>query len=94
MAGLKERFRAEMMGRFGMQDAEMRFAAQRIAANPSHAVRLAKRLQREAMYTRLDTHLEMAAGFQALSHQTEDHREAVNAFLEKRPPVFRTLDNG
>ena len=33
MAQLKERFRSEMLGRFGMQDAEMRFAAQRLAAN-------------------------------------------------------------
>jgi enoyl-CoA hydratase/carnithine racemase len=68
--------------------------AQRIAANPSHAVRLAKRLHREGMHTRLDTHLEMAAGFQALSHQTQSHREAVNAFIEKRSPDFRSMDNG
>lgn len=63
--------------------------ARRIAANPPHAVRLTKRLLREAMHTRLDTLLEMAAAFQALSHQTDDHREAVAAFLEKRAPVFR-----
>jgi enoyl-CoA hydratase/carnithine racemase len=62
--------------------------AQRIASNPTHAVRLAKRLQREGMSTRLDTHLEMAAGFQALAHQTDDHREAVSAFLDKRAPRF------
>jgi enoyl-CoA hydratase/carnithine racemase len=35
-----------------------------------------------------DTLLELAAAYQALSHQTPDHREAVAAFLEKRPPVF------
>lgn len=62
--------------------------ASRIAANPPHAVRLAKRLMREALHSRLDTVLELSAGFQALSHQTADHREAVQAFLEKRPPVF------
>lgn len=62
--------------------------AERIAANPPHAVRLTKRLLREAMHTRLDTLLEMAAAFQALSQQTEDHREAVAAFLEKRAPQF------
>lgn len=62
--------------------------AQRIAANPPHAVRLTKRLLREAMHTRLDTLLEMAAAFQSLSHQTADHKEAVAAFLGKRPPVF------
>ncbi len=63
--------------------------AARIAANPGHAVRLSKRLLREGLHTRLDTILEMAAAFQALSHQTDDHREAVQAFLEKRTPVFK-----
>lgn len=62
--------------------------AERIAANPPHALRLTKRLIREGMHTRLDTHLEMAAGLQALSHQTAHHREAVDAFLNKRPPSF------
>jgi enoyl-CoA hydratase/carnithine racemase len=31
----------------------------------------------------------MAAAFQALSHQTQDHKEAVSAFLAKRPAVFK-----
>lgn len=62
--------------------------ARQIAANPPHAVRLAKRLMREALHTRLDTLLEMSAVFQVLSHQDEDHKEAVAAFLERRPPVF------
>jgi enoyl-CoA hydratase/carnithine racemase len=63
--------------------------ANAIAANPPHAVRLAKRLLREALHTRLDTLLEMSAAFQVLSHQTADHQEAVAAFIEKRQPVFR-----
>lgn len=63
--------------------------ALRIAVNPPHAVRLTKRLLREAMHTRLDTLLEMSSAFQALSHQTDDHKEAVAAFLAKRPPVFK-----
>jgi enoyl-CoA hydratase/carnithine racemase len=63
--------------------------AQEIAANPPHAVRLTKRLIRESMHTRLDTSLELAAAFQALCHQTDDHREAVHAFLEKRPATFK-----
>ncbi|WP_250504178.1 crotonase/enoyl-CoA hydratase family protein [Caballeronia sp. AZ7_KS35] len=62
--------------------------AARIAANPPHAVRLAKRLMREALHTRLDTLLELSATFQALAHQTPDHREAVAAFIEKREPAF------
>lgn len=63
--------------------------AEQIAANPPHAVRLAKRLMREGMHTRLDTLLELSAAYQALSHQTADHSEAVAAFIEKRSPVFK-----
>jgi enoyl-CoA hydratase/carnithine racemase len=66
-----------------------RAMAQRIAANPPHAVRLTKRLLRESMHTRLETLLELSAAFQSLSHATADHREAVAAFLEKRPPMFK-----
>ncbi|OGB06251.1 MAG: enoyl-CoA hydratase [Burkholderiales bacterium RIFCSPHIGHO2_12_FULL_69_20] len=62
--------------------------AQRIAANPSHALRLTKRLLREGQHMRLDSLLELSAAFQALSHHTDDHLEAVNAFLEKRPPAY------
>lgn len=63
--------------------------AERIASNPPNAVRLAKRLMREALHTRLDTLLEMSAALQVLSHQDSDHSEAVAAFLEKRTPVFK-----
>jgi len=63
--------------------------AQRIAVNPPHAVRMAKRLLLEGRHTRLDTLLEMSAAMQALTHATGDHRESVNAFLEKRKPVFK-----
>ena len=62
--------------------------ANRIAANPSHSVRLSKRLMREAIHSRLDTVLELSAAFQAMSHKTPDHKEAVDAFLEKRPAKF------
>lgn len=62
--------------------------AQRIAANPAHALRLTKRLLREGQHMRLDSLLELSAAFQALSHHTDDHHEAVNAFLDKRAPHF------
>lgn len=62
--------------------------AQRVAVNPPYAVRMAKRLLIEGRHSRLDTLLELSAGLQALAHATADHREAVNAFLEKRKPVF------
>ena len=62
--------------------------AQRIALNPSHALRLTKRLLREGQNVRLDTLLELSAAYQALAHHTEDHLEAVNAFLDKRSAQF------
>jgi enoyl-CoA hydratase/carnithine racemase len=67
-----------------LQDA--RALALRIAANPGHALRLTKRLLREGQHMRLESLLELSASFQALAHHTEDHQEAVRAFLEKRTP--------
>jgi enoyl-CoA hydratase/carnithine racemase len=63
--------------------------AARIAVNPPSAVRMAKRLLIEGRHSRLDTLLELSASLQALAHSTADHREAVNAFLEKRKPEFK-----
>lgn len=67
---------------------QARALASRIAANPSHAVRMTKRLIRESRLASLSTILEASAAAQALCHTTSDHAEAVNAFLEKRTPVF------
>lgn len=77
-----------------VSDAELLMAAHavagRIAANPAHAVRMTKRLMREARTAPLSTILELSAAAQALSHTTADHAEAVAAFLAKRTPRFGT----
>lgn len=57
--------------------------ARRIAANPPHALRMTKRLLREGQHTRLDTLLEMSAGFQALAHHTAEHEQALEGFLRR-----------
>ena len=62
--------------------------AGRITQHASHGLRLTKRLMREGIHSRLDTVLEMSAVFQAVSHKTPDHSEAVNAFIEKRAARF------
>ncbi|MEP7348632.1 MAG: crotonase/enoyl-CoA hydratase family protein [Sphingorhabdus sp.] len=62
--------------------------ASRITCNPPRALRLTKRLLREAQTARMSEILELSAAFQALAHETPDHAEAVNAFLEKRSPTF------
>jgi enoyl-CoA hydratase/carnithine racemase len=68
--------------------AAARDLARRIAANPPDALRMTKRLLREGQYMRLSSLLELSASYQALAHSTEDHKEAVNAMLEKRRPVL------
>jgi 2-(1,2-epoxy-1,2-dihydrophenyl)acetyl-CoA isomerase len=68
--------------------------ASRIARHSAPALRMTKRLLREAMHSRLDTLLEMSAGFQAIAHQTPEHQAAIQAMLDRiaakshsRPPV-------
>lgn len=63
---------------------EARALALRIAANPSHAVRMTKRLLWEGRRADLATLLEMASAMQSIAHSTEEHADAVNAFLERR----------
>ena len=63
--------------------------AHTIAGNPGPAVRMAKRLLREGQDMKLGPLLELSAAYQALAHHTEDHTEAVNAFIEKREPSLK-----
>jgi enoyl-CoA hydratase/carnithine racemase len=67
--------------------AAMELAA-RIAANPPDVLRMTKKLIREGQHQTLGGHLELAAAYQAIAHQTEDHREAVAALLDRRPATF------
>lgn len=62
--------------------------AKKIADNPGHATRMAKRLLREGQDMKLASLLELSAAYQALAHHTEDHAEAVSAMLENRAPVL------
>jgi 2-(1,2-epoxy-1,2-dihydrophenyl)acetyl-CoA isomerase len=63
--------------------------AQSIASNPPHAVRLTKQLMRASENASLDELLDQSAAFQAVCHAEPDHAEAVAAFFEKRPGVYR-----
>ncbi|GAC57584.1 putative enoyl-CoA hydratase [Gordonia hirsuta DSM 44140 = NBRC 16056] len=72
----------------GLADAARRLA-DRIAVNPPVAVRMTKKLLRESSRQSLDQLLELSAAMQGIAHQTEDHHEAVAAFLDKRPGRYR-----
>ena len=62
--------------------------AAQIAAKPPLAVRATKRLLRLSRTAGLDEVLEASATIQGQLHLTDDHLEAINAFLEKRPGKF------
>lgn len=98
MAFTGEQFDAEQALRMGLVSAvvdderlqdEAMALARRIAVNPPYALRMAKRLIREGQRTELATLLDMSASMQAIAHQSEDHKEAVEAFVAKRKPVFK-----
>jgi enoyl-CoA hydratase/carnithine racemase len=50
--------------------------------------RMTKRLMREGQHMRLESLLELSGALQSLAHATQDHKEAVSAFIEKRKPNF------
>lgn len=62
--------------------------AAEIAAKPPTAVRLTKRLMKLAQRSELGDFLETCAAFQAICHQTEDHAEAIAAFIGKRTGCY------
>ncbi len=62
--------------------------AARVAKNPPHSVRMAKQLLRESQHQSLESLLQLSAAMQSMAHHTEDHREAVSAFLDKRPGQY------
>jgi len=64
--------------------------AQRIASGPRVAVQLAKRaLYRGAIETDLATQSDYELYLQSMCFQTEDFKEGVTSFLEKREPKFK-----
>ena len=60
-----------------------------LAAMPTRAVGMTKRLFDAASTNSLDEQLELEAQLQTAATQTEDFREGVAAFLEKRDPQFK-----
>ena len=63
--------------------------AHRIAQGATRSQSLIKYLVRRASDQSFREHLDLAHVAQDQARTTEDHREAVQAFLDKRPPQFR-----
>jgi 2-(1,2-epoxy-1,2-dihydrophenyl)acetyl-CoA isomerase len=58
------------------------------AAAPTRGIGMTKRLFDHAESASLEDQLELEAQLQSAATKTEDFREGVAAFLEKRPPSF------
>ena len=62
--------------------------AAELAAMPTRGIAMTKRLLDHAEHTTLEEQLELEAQLQTAATQTNDFREGVAAFLEKREPRF------
>lgn len=65
--------------------------ARRIAQGPTIAIDFIKRAAYRGLFNTLDEQLDFESYAQNVCRGTEDHREGVAAFQEKRPPRFRGL---
>lgn len=62
--------------------------AERIASMPTKAIGLMKRLLKGSADLPFNEYLEKEACAQRIAGMTQDHREGVTAFMEKRKPAF------
>jgi len=62
--------------------------ARSIAAMPTKGLGYTKRLLNQSFNNSLEEQLDLEAATQSLSAHTDDHKEGIQAFLEKRSPVF------
>ena len=68
---------------------EARKLAESIEEGPSLAVELTKRGLQRSPENALKTQLDYETYAQNICRQTEDHKEGIRAFAEKRKPVFK-----
>jgi enoyl-CoA hydratase/carnithine racemase len=73
----------------GELDAFVTDWADRLAAGPPIALALSKRLLTNSLSMTMDEALEAEGMAQSVNVGTEDAREALQAFLDKREPRFR-----
>jgi 2-(1,2-epoxy-1,2-dihydrophenyl)acetyl-CoA isomerase len=65
--------------------------AQKISANPPISLELVKRVMWERIRNQLREYLLFESYAQGVCRSTQDQKEAMKAFMEKREPVFRGL---
>lgn len=72
-------------------EAQSALMAAALAQGPIHAMGLAKRAFNKAVLSNLEQVLDYEAHLQDIAARGEEHKEGVQAFLEKRPPKFYAL---
>jgi len=75
-----------------VDDAELMASAQALAESicqqPPQVLRLTKKLMRAGIQQSFPEVMTLSAAYQAMAHLTDDHREALDAMHDKRPPLF------
>ncbi len=92
--GSEEAFRLGMANRIvpdEQLEAETMAFAKKIAAGPRLAYGYMKKTLNAAETGQLTEVFDLEALFQSRTGQTEDHKEAARAFVEKRAPVFKGM---
>jgi len=70
-------------------EAACREWAERLAQGPTFAIGLSKRLLNRSLQADMDTLFAEEAFTQALVANSDDMREGIRSFMEKRPPAFK-----
>jgi 2-(1,2-epoxy-1,2-dihydrophenyl)acetyl-CoA isomerase len=71
---------------FGMEVDKL---ANQLAQMPTKALALTKKALNQSMNNTLEQQLSLESEYQITAAQTKDYQEGVNAFVEKRKPVFK-----
>jgi len=67
---------------------EARALARRLAKGPQVAIQFNKRLANLDLVDRVNRVIDASLAMEAITFTTADHREAVQSFIDKRPPTF------
>jgi 2-(1,2-epoxy-1,2-dihydrophenyl)acetyl-CoA isomerase len=62
--------------------------AVKLSHMPTYGIGLTKKLLNTSFFNSLEQQLEQERDFQVLAASSSDYQEGVNAFLEKRKPLF------